>query len=296
MLKRRLIQGGIIIVSILLILFIFFIVLKSTSQEVPDGQNPQQETQSEIIDQSTDSTTSDEQNEDEENNSSNDINDNSSNIESDDNNNDDDDDEKDTITPEQREEEAIWHPNPDAIVVGWSDFLYPKSKMQTVIDQIVHANTVLRQTTGEDLFKMKMEKVSPLGQVTYISEYAKYNTLFQHKIYRGETRQYISYPDDVMFGLTFVFECMYDETLMPTYDENPKTYRDKNKKITYYFYDSEEPEIVDTFEFIRCVKNKAGEVQMYVKGLGKYEGSNFIFTVQEQIDGLWVFHSLSKAS
>ena len=108
-----------------------------------------------------------------------------------------------------------------------------------------------------------------------------------------------------MFGFTFVYECLYEETTMPTYEENPKTYRDKDRKLTYYFYNNEEPTITDTFEFIRCVENKKGEVQMYVKGLGKSnlitdvsdeEFDKISFTVKEQIDGLWVFHSLVKAS
>lgn len=291
--KRKIIQFSIILLSILLILLIFFIVLKSTDTKTPVTP-PSQDigTSSDITNDETNSTNSDNASNPEDNNYS-DEGGNENNDSSDDETGNDD---VSTLTPEQYEEEAKWHPNPDAIVVSWSDFLYPKQQMQTVIDQIVYANTILKQTTGEDIFNIKMEKVSSLGQVTYISEYAKNNILFQHKIYRGESRSYISYPDDVMFGLTFVFECLYDETTMPTYAENPKTYRDKDRKLTYYFYNNEEPTITDTFEFIRCVENKKGEVQMYVKGLGKYEGSNFIFTVKEQIDGLWVFHSLVKAS
>ena len=293
--KHRIIKYITIGISVLFLLLVFFIIIALTRGDNIDNDATDSQIKIES-DVSYDETVP---NDDDNVNNSNSqldsdhLNQDNSNDTSNNDNNENDKNGDDAENTEQNDF-VPWHPNPDRIVVNWSEFQFPKTKMQSIIDQITRANTILKQKTGEDIFVTKTEDLSSIGLVTYISEHGKHN-LFPQNINIDGGRQYVFYPDDVLFGFAFLFEAMYDEKDMPGRASSPDIFRDSTTKNTYYFYPETDPPVVDTFEFISCVENTESEIEMYVKGLGKYSGSNFILTVKEQIDNLWVVHSLEKA-
>ena len=182
--------------------------------------------------------------------------------------------------------------DPDTIIMNWEDFVYPKDRVQAMVDELAYANALITSRTGETIFCEDPTKLSTEASMIFISEYGS-QSIFPERIFNYGSYRYIEYPDYVLFGLSLLMGVNVDFKDIPTERTETGFFRDKDTQTTTYILINETPTVVDTFEVIKWEMN-GDSLDIYGIGKGRFAGGTYKIRLVNMTEDLWGIKKVTK--